>query len=74
MNSPTTIADLARVPRPRRATTSIHALAMATRERDRKLLARGRQAVIWTNPQRRPSLMPDALYQVTADYFGVGEK
>ena len=37
MNPPTTIADLARVPRPPRATTSIHALAMATRERDRRL-------------------------------------
>ena len=37
MNPPTTIADLARVPRPPRATTSIHALAKATRERDRRL-------------------------------------
>jgi diguanylate cyclase (GGDEF)-like protein len=37
MNPPTTIADLDRVPRPQRTATSIHALAMATRERDRKL-------------------------------------
>jgi enediyne core biosynthesis thioesterase len=39
------------------------------RERDGKLLAHGRQAVIWTNRQHRPSLMPDKLYEATATYF-----
>ena len=41
------------------------------REPDGRLLGRGRQAVIWTNPQHRPSLMPDKLYDVTASYFGI---
>lgn len=44
------------------------------RERDGTLLSRGRQAVVWTNPQHRPSLMPEALYRVTADYFGFTEQ
>ena len=43
------------------------------REQDGTLLSRGRQAVIWTNPQRRASLMPDQLYETTAAYFGIGE-
>jgi enediyne biosynthesis thioesterase len=43
------------------------------RKPDGRLLGRGRQAVIWTNPQRRPSLMPDKLYDVTASYFGISE-
>jgi enediyne biosynthesis thioesterase len=43
------------------------------RESDGTLLGRGRQAVIWTNPQHRPSLMPDKLYDATATYFGVTE-
>lgn len=42
------------------------------REGDGALLARGRQAVIWVNSQRHPCLMPDALYDATADYFQVG--
>jgi acyl-CoA thioesterase FadM len=41
------------------------------RARDGKLLARGHQAVIWTNQQRRPSLMPDKLYDATASHFGL---
>jgi enediyne core biosynthesis thioesterase len=41
------------------------------REQDGKLLARGRQAVIWINQQHRPSLMPDKLYETTAAYFGL---
>ncbi len=41
------------------------------REPDAKLLARGRQAVIWTNQQHRPSLMPDKLYEATATYFAL---
>ena len=43
------------------------------REQDSRLLGRGKQAVIWTNTQHRPSLMPDKLYDVTATYFGIGE-
>jgi|WetSurMetagenome_2_1015567.scaffolds.fasta_scaffold853038_1 enediyne core biosynthesis thioesterase len=39
------------------------------REQDSQLLGRGRQAVIWTNAQHRPSLMPDQLYDATASYF-----
>ncbi len=42
-----------------------------TRQADGRLLGRGRQAVIWTNPQHRPSLMPDKLYDATASYFGL---
>jgi enediyne biosynthesis thioesterase len=41
------------------------------REQDGRLLGRGAQAVIWTNPQHRPSLMPDKLYEAAAHYFGV---
>jgi len=41
------------------------------REHDGQLLGRGRQAVIWTNSQHRPSLMPDKLYEATAGYFGL---
>jgi enediyne core biosynthesis thioesterase len=43
------------------------------RERDAKLLGRGTQAVIWTNFQHHPSLMPDKLYNATAGYFGLAE-
>lgn len=43
------------------------------RERDGKLLACGRQAVVWVNEHHRPSLMPDALYEATARYFGLEE-
>jgi enediyne core biosynthesis thioesterase len=43
------------------------------REQDSRLLARGKQAVIWTNPQHHPSLMPDKLYDATASYFGITE-
>ena len=43
------------------------------RERDARLLARGRQAVVWTNQQHRPSLMPDKLYETTASFFGLRE-
>jgi len=43
------------------------------REPDGELIGRGRQAVIWTNSQRRPSLMPDKLYQATARYFALDE-
>ena len=43
------------------------------REQDGQLLGRGRQAVIWTNSQHRPSLMPDKLYDATASYFGLAE-
>ncbi len=43
------------------------------REQDGKLLGRGKQAVIWTNSQHRPSLMPDKLYEATANYFGISE-
>ncbi len=41
------------------------------REQDGKLLGRGAQAVVWTNPQRRPSLMPDKLFDAAASYFGL---
>lgn len=43
------------------------------RERDGKVLARGWQAVVWTNQQHRPSLMPDKLYETTASHFGLAE-
>ncbi len=33
------------------------------------LLAKGSQAVVWVNPQHRPSLMPDKLYDSVVDYF-----
>ncbi|MBD3334098.1 MAG: acyl-CoA thioesterase [Candidatus Eisenbacteria bacterium] len=36
-------------------------------------LARGRQAVIWTDDRRRPNLMPEELYESAARYFGVTE-
>jgi enediyne core biosynthesis thioesterase len=45
-----------------------------TRETDGRLLARGRQAVIWTNEHRRPALMPDKLYLATASFFHITEK
>ncbi len=41
------------------------------REKDGVLLSRGRQAVLWMNQQRRPSLMPEKLYAATAGYFGL---
>lgn len=43
------------------------------RERDAKLLGRGRQAVLWTNSHRHPSLMPEKLYQAAITFFGVSE-
>ena len=43
------------------------------RAQDGKLLGRGRQAVVWTNSQHHPSLMPDKLYETTANYFGLSE-
>ncbi len=43
------------------------------REKDGQLLGRGKQAVIWTNSQHRPSLMPDKLYEATANYFGLSQ-
>ena len=39
------------------------------RASDEVLLAEGRQAVIWVNRQHRPSLMPERLYTLIADYF-----
>jgi enediyne core biosynthesis thioesterase len=41
------------------------------REKEGFLLARGKQAVVWVNPQHRPSLMPDKLYDSFTTYFGV---
>ena len=35
------------------------------------LLARGTQTVVWVNPQRRPSLMPEELYAKTCEYFEI---
>jgi acyl-CoA thioesterase FadM len=43
------------------------------READNTLLAKGKQAVVWTNPQHRPGLMPDKLFDGIATYFGVHE-
>jgi len=43
------------------------------RASDGQLLSKGRQAVVWTNQQHRPSLMPDKLYETTARYFGLRE-
>jgi enediyne core biosynthesis thioesterase len=42
-------------------------------ETDGRLLARGRQAVIWTNQHRRPSIMPDKLFHATAAFFQLTE-
>jgi len=33
--------------------------------------ATGNQAVIWVNPQHRPSIMPDKLYDSIVDYFDI---
>lgn len=41
------------------------------REPDDRLLAHGAQAVIWVNPHRHPSLMPDKLFDATTTYFGL---
>ena len=35
------------------------------------LLAKGSQAVVWVNPQRRPSFMPDDLYNKSCEYFSI---
>ena len=43
------------------------------REPDGQLLGRGKQAVIWTNSQHRPSLMPEKLHEATASYFGLAK-
>ena len=32
-------------------------------------IASGKQAVIWVNPQHRPSIMPDKLYDSIVEYF-----
>lgn len=41
------------------------------REKDGLLLSRGKQAVVWVNPQQRPSLMPDKLHRSIREYFGI---
>jgi len=40
-------------------------------ENKNTLLATGKQAVIWVNPQHRPSIMPDKLFNSIVDYFGI---
>lgn len=44
------------------------------RERDLTVSAQGGQAVVWTNPQHHPSLMPDKLYDSLAERFGWEER
>ena len=55
------VADLSR--------TRIEFLFEFYNEKDDKLLGTGSQAVIWVNPQHRPSLMPDKLYDSAVEYF-----
>ena len=40
-------------------------------EEKNTLLASGKQAVIWVNPQHRPSIMPEKLYNSIIEYFGL---
>lgn len=38
-------------------------------ENKNSAIASGKQAVIWVNPQHRPSIMPDKLYDSIVEYF-----
>ena len=38
-------------------------------EKNNSIIASGKQAVIWVNPQHRPSIMPDKLYDSIVEYF-----
>jgi enediyne biosynthesis thioesterase len=38
-------------------------------EKKTSIIATGKQAVIWVNPQHRPSIMPDKLYDSIVEYF-----
>ena len=38
-------------------------------EKKNSIIATGKQAVIWVNPQHRPSIMPDKLYDSIVEYF-----
>ena len=38
-------------------------------ENKNSTIASGKQAVIWVNPQHRPSIMPDKLYDSIVEYF-----
>lgn len=38
-------------------------------ENKNSIIASGKQAVIWVNPQHRPSIMPDKLYDSIVEYF-----
>jgi len=38
-------------------------------EEKKSVIATGKQAVIWVNPQHRPSIMPDKLYDSIVEYF-----
>ena len=35
------------------------------------LIAKGSQAVVWINPQRRTSFMPDELYNKACEFFNI---
>ena len=37
--------------------------------KEQSVVATGKQAVIWVNPQHRPSIMPDKLYDSIVEYF-----
>lgn len=39
-----------------------------------EMLATGSQAVVWVNPQHRPSLMPDKLYDSALEYFELDDE
>jgi enediyne biosynthesis thioesterase len=43
------------------------------RAKDQELLAKGRQAVVWVNAQKRPALMPDKMYDGIVSHFGITE-
>ena len=38
-------------------------------EKTNATIATGKQAVVWVNPQHRPSIMPDKLYDSIVEYF-----
>ena len=43
------------------------------REQDGTLLCKGRCAIIWVNPQHRPAIMPDSLFDGTVRFYGIAE-
>ncbi len=44
------------------------------RESDGTVLCRGRNAIVWVNPQRHPAIMPEELYRNAARRAGLSEE